>query len=291
VEKGKVLFILCIFYTGIVAKSSSMGFLLIDPSPNSVALAYGGINEVHNNPACMSFKQDKEISFSHIEWFTDVRIEHIGGIFRTNRFGIGLDITYLHTADIEGYDTSGDSTAPFSAYDVAGALSFSYFISSISMGVSLKLIQEKLADVTANGVAADIGIMIKDIFPGCNCGVSVLNLGTGITYELEKEDFPLAVKVLIDYAIPVYACNIYLNTGWEIDGIIISGIGVEGEYFDMFQLRLGYSYSISKEEELAQEGFSAGFGIRFREKYSFDYAVIPFSEFNMLHWAGLSIEF
>jgi hypothetical protein len=286
-NKG-ILFILFVLFTVTIVEASSMGFLLIDPLPNSVALANGGMNSIHNNPACMCFEQTRGVTFSHVEWFTDVRIEHLQGVYQTERYGIGADITYLHAGDIPGYDALGNSTGPFSIHDAAFALSFGYFIGKISTGVSVKIVQEKLDDVTANSFAGDVGIMVQDIIPGFDCGVSVLNLGTGITYEQEKEDFPLAVKGLMHYALADYTYDIYMNVNWEKDGNIIGGLGVEALYFEMLSLRLGYSIS---KEEVAQKGLTAGLGVKFAKRYSFDYAAIPFSEFGMLHYAGLSIRF
>ncbi|MCK4528735.1 hypothetical protein KAW18_15305 [candidate division WOR-3 bacterium] len=287
-KKGNILVALFIFFAVSVANASSVGFLLIDPSPSSAALASGGIDNIHSNPACMYLMQKRAISFSHIEWFTDVRIEHVEGVYQTEKFGIGAGITYLHMADIQGYDISGNPTSTFSVYDMVGLLSLSYYLGNVSIGLSGKLVQERLADVTANSGAADIGVVMKDMLPGLSCGLSVLNLGTGITYKEEKEDFPLAVKLLMHYTIPVYAYDIYMNMVKELDGNIIGGIGGEAHYFEILTIRLGYSVS---NEEVTQKGLSAGIGIRFAERYSFDYASIPFSEFSVLHYAGLSIGF
>lgn len=279
---------LCIAFTAVNALCESLDFLLIDPSPYSTSIANCGINNINNNPAAFFYKRSKEVSFSHIEWFLDTRIEHFQFVYKINKLGMASSITYLYTGDIQGYDESGNMMPVFSVYNMSGVLSLGYTIWKFSASVSFKFIQEKLADVTANGFAIDAGIIADNILPGFSCGLSALNIGPDIKYSVQKENLPFILKGLVHYKIPIYPYDLFLNINKGRYGNISGGAGIEGHYFKVLSLRIGY---VIDQTSNAQKGLKTGIGIDISKKYKFDYAIMPLSEFGLLHIVGLSICF
>ena len=287
-KKTILIILLFIISIGGNAVCESLDFLLIDPSPYSVGLANCGINNINNNPAAIFYKQSKEVSFSHIEWFLDTRIEHFQFVYKMNGLGIVPSITYLYMGCIQGYDESGNMTPVFSVYNMSGAIALGYTIWKFSASASFKLIQEKLADVTANGFAIDAGIIADNIFPGFSCGLSALNIGPDIKYSVQKENLPFVLKGLIHYKIPIYPYDVFLSINRGRYANISGGVGIEGHYFKILSLRIGY---VIDQTANAQKGLTTGIGIDISKKYKFDYSIIPLSEFGLLHIAGLSICF
>ncbi|MCK4545658.1 hypothetical protein KAU43_08970, partial [candidate division WOR-3 bacterium] len=163
-----------------------------------------------------------------------------------------------------------------------------YTIWKFSASASFKLIQEKLADVTANGFAIDAGIIADNIFPGFSCGLSALNIGPDIKYSVQKENLPFVLKGLINYKIPIYSYEAFLSINRGKYGNISGGVGIEGHCFKILSLRIGY---VIDQTANAQKGLTTGIGIDISKKYKFDYSIIPLSEFGLLHIAGLSICF
>ena len=287
-KKTILIILLCVVFTGGNAVCESLDFLLIDPSPYSAGIANCGINNINNNPAAIFYKQSREVSFSHIEWFLDTRIEHFQFVYKINKLGIASSITYLYMGGIQGYDESGNMTPVFSVYNMSGVLALGYTIWKFSASVSFKFIQEKLADVTANGFAIDAGIIADNILPGFSCGLSALNIGPDIKYSVQKENLPFILKGLVHYKITIYPYDIFLNVNRGRYGNISGGVGIEGHYFKVLSLRIGY---VIDQTANAQKGLKTGIGIDISKKYKFDYAIIPLSEFGLLHIAGLSVCF
>src|SRR4029077_8166750 len=105
---------------------------------------------------------------------------------------LGGSIQYLGTGDINGMDDTGAQTGTFSSYYAAYNLSYGRSLNEkLSLGVTGKLIQGKLADVSASAYAADLGAMYR-FDRNLTLAASLTNLGSKLKFLSEGDALPMA---------------------------------------------------------------------------------------------------
>ncbi len=136
------------------------------------------------NPAGIAQMQKNEIIFSHVNWPVDVRHEFFGYV---HRFGgvnaIGASVTSLHTDDLEETtEFQPLGTGRFVAFgDIAVGLTFARKMTDrFSVGVTVKYIDETLAELHARNVLIDFGTYYWTGFGSSRFAVAVVNYGTNI---------------------------------------------------------------------------------------------------------------
>lgn len=158
---------------GIQAKASAMGMSQVSIAQNSDA--------VYWNPALISFSKNQEIRLMGTKAY-ETQYLSAQGLFRIlgHPFGIALINAY-----IDGIQETRASSTPgrytFSGNNLDYGAYAAYFSSSLqvieklSIGTSVKWIQEKAAGYKATGVGVDIGIAYLP-FKNVSFGANIQNL-------------------------------------------------------------------------------------------------------------------
>ncbi len=256
------------------AGDTAVDFLNIGISARSAATG-GAFSAVadgpassYYNPAGLGYAEDYQISGMHSEWFQDLRYEYFGAaIPMGSRGGLGLSFSYLTYGDITGYSESNASTGNIDAYDMALSLSYGRQITpELSLGLGIKGISEKLDNISANGMAGDIGLQYRSgRYLG---GISVMNIGPSLKYETSTASLPTTVNVGAAYYPGGRELGLLVGTAVPLDGDVSYMAGLEYSYQNLLILRGGYDYG---EQFDANGGFSFGGGIQVSE-HSLDYA-------------------
>ncbi|OGS36115.1 MAG: hypothetical protein A2293_01390 [Elusimicrobia bacterium RIFOXYB2_FULL_49_7] len=212
---------------------------------------------------------------------------------------LGAGISYLSTDGIPSYDNSGgrlDTT--LSVSDLAFALSYGRTIASVDTGISVKFIQETLADTSAVAYAADAGILYrlptggKGTFMGKELKIAavVQNIGPGVTFIEKQDPLPVNYKVGLAHNFLGETLTLSLDAAFPPDGDSSVSAGADYRIKEWVSLRAGYKHLSDRPSGDIQPGVMGGIGIG-NESVSVDYAFVPYASFGSTHRIGLNYRF
>ncbi|MGB1295130.1 MAG: PorV/PorQ family protein [Flavobacteriales bacterium] len=182
------------------AGQAGAGELLINPWASSsgwgLAAASGvrGIEASYLNVAGLARMTTQfEVAGSFTNWFSDIGITNAGIGFKLNESTtMGFSIMNLNYGDIKRttVNNPGGTLGTFSPSNtVVGVQYAKQFTSSISGGVNFKVVSESTPELTATGVAVDVGVQY---FTGENeeikFGIVLKNIGTPMSYSGDGDD-------------------------------------------------------------------------------------------------------
>jgi hypothetical protein len=269
-------------------------FLKLPVSARASAMAaFGAVasdtSAVFYNPAGLSQLSQNELSASYMKYFDGAQAGSLGlGIPLPEHGTAGLGITYFTVSDMERRDRSETYSGSFGSAHFSAAFSFARkLLDFMSLGLSLKAVQETLDDKSAAGLAVDIGALLWDRGTRLSLAVGVQNAGTGLKYLKEADPFPLDLKIGAAY--------------WPVHGLIFSVerdhyvledrqyTSAGGEYWITRQLaaRLGYRWGVDVQ---SMAGFTGGLGFKVGPT-SLDYAAGSAKDLGGLHRVTLGVVF
>ena len=226
------------------------------------------------NPAGLATAPDLEFHASHNEWISDVRYEYIGAVQGMRGHAIGAHVSLLHMGELEGRDASGQFTESFRAYDFSAGVSYGRRITrSLEVGITGKLLHEKIQDYSATGFASDLGFRYRTPMRGLTVGGTLTNLGPEMTFEQDSFTLPTAGRIGAAYRSLALLSGFVLasDVRFPNDSDVKGHVGAELWVHDAIALRGGAKLNYD------EEAGAFGFGVKFRE-YRLDYAFVPFSE-------------
>lgn len=275
----------------------------LDVGPGARAIGMGGAytaladdsDAVYWNPAGLARLEKRHASFSHASLGVSNRQEFISYAHPTSRATFGGAFTYLGYGSIDGRDSLGNQTSPYTAADTAFALAAGIKGDWADIGVSVKYVGSHIGQTQAQTFAVDAGVR-REIPAGAGKAVfagTVRNLGPGLKYERERNDLPLRAGVGAGYRFAAgHAVAVELQNGPRGAGTE-GGAGGEYKAMEGVFLRLGYT---SKSSAAGGSGFDAargltlGLGLR-REGFGIDYAAQAAGELGNTHRFTFSARF
>ena len=210
-------------------------FLKIDGGTRGPALggAYTalaeGIQSVYYNPAGIANIQGIGMNVSHAAWLADMSHESLAAAYTTAQGTFAISGVALLSGDImETTVTEPEGTGnTFTANSYAFGLSYARALTNkFSGGVTLKLIQENLADVSAGTWAFDVGALYRTGLRGnLKLGFAVRNFGPdyrfegpGLEYRTTKGENPQEDEdVVASYRADIFALPMNLQLGFAYD--------------------------------------------------------------------------
>jgi hypothetical protein len=281
--------------------STSMQFLKVMPVARATAMgeAYSvlasGAEALFWNPAGVAGVENVEASMTYVKWIFDTRQMALGVAASLGEYGtVGAQLQYVdfgeipealwaspYKDDIEFPGLTGNTFRPY-AYLIG--LSYAYQLTEkFSTGLSVKMAHESLyngstvtsvtsmgemidAKTWANGILFDFGILYNTGFHSVKLGASVQNFGPSVTYAVEDNSIPLALRVGIaanligQDALLMQMEGSRLGVAFDLfqpnDYTQQAHAGVEYEYAGMVALRAGYKFNYDAD------GFTAGVGVQ-----------------------------
>jgi hypothetical protein len=285
-----------------------------------------GIESLFWNPAGASrMNNSASVLFTHMDYIADIGVEYGAVSANFESFGVvSLNIKSLSIGDIPVTTTiDPDGTGKtFSPQMLVAGLTYSKQLTDrIAVGLTTNFITETLGDVSANGIAFNVGVIYDNIgVNGLSFGVVLKNIGpqmqyggTGLFVEsdvtnlnrppgyttIESAPFELpsqfeiglSYKPTINEQNSVLVSGLFQNNNFSADEY---KFGLEYGYDNTFFIRGGYVMSPDLESEEYIYGFSAGAGFN----YSFedltvkvDYAFRDVEFFDGNHIFGLTLGF
>ena len=293
-----------------------------------------GLESMFTNVAGTALTPKSEFMFAHTRWFegSGVSINTFGFTQKAGESGvIGMQIMAMRFGDIEkttveSPDPSLGSIGTFSPSLMNIGISYSKaFSKQIYGGVNVKIINEAISDVSAQGVAIDAGIeYITGELENIKFGIALKNVGptmkfkgdgmsfrgfipgqeTQFTVEQRSQQYELPAQLNIGAAYDfnlgeihkLTAAGAFISNSFTKDQI---NFGAEYSYAGYLYLRGGYTYEDGifdlKSRTSAYTGPSAGLSIEMplnKEKgssFSIDYSYRTTDPFTGTHSIGARI--
>jgi hypothetical protein len=170
------------------ARASAMGGAI-------TALVDDG-SSIYWNPAGLS-KATGGFTGEYAQWLAEIDFNYVAIVLPTSMGTFGIGVTSMRTPDMEvtTVEQQNGTGETFSASSYALALAYGKSLTDrFSIGGSVKLINERLWNSSATGVAFDVGTIFVTPFNGIRLGAAISNFGTKM--QIGGDD--LLVRVDID---------------------------------------------------------------------------------------------
>lgn len=268
--------------------TTALNFLKIGVGARPAAMgeAYGAIADdvfaLYWNPAGLVNLKAREFSFMHTEWLLDTRYEYLGFGQQFGPIGcsIGAGLAIFDAGKIpneregsqgEPLGQSGTHNGRSMAFSVGGGFQTRY---NLSAGAAVKVIQQKIAGESDEGVAMDLGLLYElPLGPRSNRISFVLqNIGP----DINDDPLPFAVKIGTSHQLQD---DFILGLEVDIprDNILSLAAGGEKQVHEFAVIRAGYKFLADRNKQDALSGFSGGVGI-LHGGYKLDYAVVTYGK-------------
>ncbi|UCE18022.1 MAG: PorV/PorQ family protein [Gemmatimonadota bacterium] len=263
------------------AGSKGLSFLKIGLGARAGALGDAYVSLANDataplwNPAGLNSIDGRDVLFIHNQWFQDIRSEFVGTAMTFGNDGFGLGFLFNTVGDIENRaPQTGKLIGTFSTYDIAFTGAYARrFTRQISLGMTLKILYEKIHIYSSSGFALDLGARISPGIDNVTLGAVIQNIGKMGTMRNEETPLPLTTKVGLNYVSTVESLNGTL--------LFTADVNKASDYRTTFHTGLEYSlnqrlalrggYQFGQDER----SFSAGIGLRLN-MYRLDYAYAPY---------------
>ena len=308
--------------------------LLINPWSQSSGMAGAntagvrGLESAFLNVAGLTGIEGTELIFSHASWFADISINAFGFGQKVGDDGVmALTIMSLDFGDIERttYENPDGGIGTYSAQFMNIALSYSKkFTYNMSAGLTVKMISESVAELSANGVALDAGVHYETGDQGqAKFGITLKNIGPRMAFNGDGDDVTVTGENGYDMTMELRSASFelpsLLNIGASYDfhikdmfRITLSETfvsnsfskdqflsGLELSWKEMVSLRGGYGYESGIFDDFdngrttAFKGFSAGFSVELPlsddTNFGLDYSYRPADPLKSVHTFGARI--
>ena len=226
------------------------------------------------NPAGLTYLDGKDLIFIHNQWFQDVRSEFVGTAMTSGDNGFGFSFLINTVGDIQVRTKEDIFIGTFNAYDIALTGAYARRIrDQMSLGVTLKVLYEKMYIYSSSGFAVDVGARLSPGIDDVSIGASIQNIGKMSAMRDEEIPLPLTVKAGLAYTMAADPLrgNLLLTADMSkaSDYWTTFHTGLEYSFGRRLALRGGYLFGQD------ERGLSAGIGLGFN-MYRLDYAYTPF---------------
>lgn len=271
------------------------------------AFAMSDISSLFHNPAGTALLSRQQAAMSHTELFADTRMETMGYVLPTNIGRIGFSGLVLTQGALEGRNALGAQTGNFNASDLALGVSLSrpFQMGLTRAGANIKLVQQKIADETAQSWAVDVGVQ-RNLRTDLTLGLGVLNIGPKLKFIEKPFNLPLTVGGGVSYLLGGMV-TVTADIKHRIyDNRMTAGIGTEFWVMPPLALRAGYLgilkealdsdvQSSSRKLDGSLKGLGAGFGFKISNlsgnDFLLDYALSPARDLGTAHRISFSLRF
>jgi len=313
----------CTIPLGVDARLGGSGAAFLSMGGGSRPLALGGayaayaegIDAIYWNPAGIANIEKSCFSFSHAELFADMSHENFAFVFPSKDAAFGISALALLSGEIERTDYANQEGTGelFSANDYAIGLSYARMMTKkFTAGATIKVINENIAEVSANGVVFDLGATYNTGFRNLKFGFVVQNFGPDMAYTGEEleitvgmggDSLPSEEDIQATYKSESYALPLTFQLGaamhlydspehrLTVEADLVHpndqdetyAVGAEYAYREMFFLRGG---STGKNNR----GLSGGMGLKFMN-FHFDFSFEQHQELSDIKRVSLGFSY
>lgn len=292
---------------GIVYSQDNPAYDFLNVSTSARASALGNAfesytndpNIIFYNPAGLSTVDRKEVSASFGKYLLDINFGSAAFTYKYKNAGwFGLGIKYFNYGKFDYADENGNVYGTFHANDLMFDVGYSNLIyGKVNYGINAKFIYSQIAEYTSTALGFDLGLMY--VMPSDNMSIAftINNYGKQLSsYVSSKERLPLDIRIGVSKKLEHLPLRLSFSLAnlnqdhmkfLDVKRIKYFSIGGEFELSDYVAARIGYDnqerQDLAVGTSLGIVGFSAGIGIKFLEKYKFDYSLNSLGKIGSTH--------
>ena len=195
---------------GIGARATAMGAAFVSVADDA--------SSVYWNPAGIARLADRSLSFSHVDWFADVRLTHAAYIFSVPFIPGGMA---LHARSLsmgrqpvrtvfrpDGEGTTHDSGDLSFGFSYARSLTDKF-----STGLTIHYLQSTLAEWTSDGIAFDFGTLYDTGYQSLTIGMAIQSIGSQMVYLEDSVKLPTTFRVGMSMDLVTIGSQVLLVSG------------------------------------------------------------------------------
>lgn len=213
------------------ARGSALGSALTTQSGDATSLFW--------NPGASARLEGTQLSFDYSDWLPGLNYGFVGATMpASGSLKIGVHAVYLSTDEMDITTPEfpmGTGLTYNAASTAVGATVASNLTDRFSIGGTIKVIQERIYNSTANGIAFDAGTLFNTPFNNIKFGVAITNVGTKL--RMTGEDLNVRVDVAPDQDGNNESTVGELKTD-RFDPPLILRLGLSGDLFRSSSSRL-----------------------------------------------------
>ena len=282
------------------------------------------ISAMYWNPAGMQKIDGNAVGLSRTQLFAGITLDYLGAVYSVDAStSIGVSVLYLNSGEMD-LNTIAEPEGTGQTFDAAStALGISVARSltdRFDLGVTIKLVTERLYREEASTLAFDVGSQFDTGIYGMKLGMSLANFGgkmkldgpdldrpyynenTDADYEagsrLKTEEWPIPLVFRLGIAADIMGSNseiikdehnritVVIEGNDPVDHYLRYNFGMEYEWNEVFALRAGHKGNYDEAK------WTAGFGMDFSKlgvDARLDYAFNDYGMLGPVH--NYSIEF
>ena len=301
---GRLFWSIIIFlFIGTQALAAGVGttganYLKIDSGARSAALgsAYVGLaddlNALYWNPAGIASIPYPAVDAMQLNWLADITQQQLAGIYPLGEWGVlggyfsklstpyDKETVYESEAKPQYHETGDNFNSEIKVVDLTYAKKLN---SKLSVGLGVKQIQERLADVKKEGLGLDASLLYKGlVLPDLSLGLVLQNYS--LTPLREEEPLPqtLILGAAYTFRFSKEQKLILLgDVGFPNDNTAFYGLGVEYSLNKYLAFRIGYKDKV---------GATLGGGL-YLGNFKLNYAYVPFGDLGTAYRVAIGYDF
>lgn len=247
------------------------------------------------NAGAMGFVNGNEMAFQHLSYLEGIHYEYLSFVHPLSKgrdsgrtHSIGFSAQYLGSGDIAGTDANGNAIGDFSSrygsYNLAWGMTLSQ---KLGIGVTGKLINAKIDDVSANAYATDLGALYKAT-EKVQVGATILNVGSKLKFINEGDSLPTALRIGGAYK---HSSRLLASMEgvYRKNGLASFHAGGQWRPIETISLRVGYKTD-TLEGLSAIAGLTTGIGLHLWGQ-EFAYAWAPYGDLGNAQYFSMLIKF
>jgi hypothetical protein len=249
----------------------------------------GEVGVVHYNPAGLVSLSRREVSFTYQRGLADDNFMSLvyGQPTRIGVFG-GL-FSYYTAGEMELIDLEGDETTVKAEQDFVVLAGFGKRVMErLPLGINVKVISSRIAEAeTGTSFAVDFGALYEGVAKGLTLGLAIRNLGTELKFIDEGDPLPLMVSTGVSYERSFGRQKILVSADFPFlvyEQIVTPGVGIEFDWREMLQGRIGYKFNSD------DAGLTVGMGFQYRN-YLLNYGFGLANRLENSHRVSLGVKF
>jgi hypothetical protein len=288
---------------GVGARALGMG--------NAAVALSQDASSIYWNPAATAQVGGCDLTVSQLNWFADIKYSYIGYVQKMSRnvfLGFSAGALYMDPIEITTEYEPYGSGEYYNFGDLFLGATFSHKMTDhFSYGITLKYIQENLAELVMNNVLMDLGTFYWTGFKSLRFCVSLVNFGSqtrpsgtftkplqeGGETESKYTLFSPPTEFRIGSAIDLFETAkrktlVSVQLNHPVDNAENLVAGIEQSFYDIIALRVGILTNQS------ERSFSLGGGMKFNIggwSLAADYAWSDFGILGDIHNFQISFKF
>ena len=205
---------------------------------NAISASIEGPTSIYWNPAGLASMTGGAFTAEYAQWLAGIDFSYVAlavnGSFGTIGFGLtSMRVPDMEVTTVNEPDGTGEQ---FDASSYSVSLAYAKSLTDrFGIGGSVKLVNERIWNSTASGVAFDIGTMFETPFHGIRLGASISNFGSKM--QIGGEDLLVVVDIDPNNRGNNESNRALLRTD-EFDLPLVMRIGLAGEVVNNEQYRV-----------------------------------------------------